>query len=644
MSIDSAPATPVDVVHTWDLAEERGWALFPVHAVIDGECTCGLRADAEHTSAGKHPRTRDGFKSATTSRGQWESWYQGYNGRLSWGLATGFPSGNIVVLDVDGRHNGYVSFAAVRDEVGGLPDTLEVRSGSGSPHYYFALPPGVDATSHNNFRPGLDIKANGGYVIVPPASHASGGFYQWANDYKIADAPHALVDLIQRNEHEKAAEQGAIFGVPDSVLLEGLNEGQRDELIYKTCCRWFRKHDGDRGPVEILAMAMAAACNPPFLDWKAKVDSSEKTWRRGVAEEKAAKADAAGRKVVLTKASSILIQPVKWLWQDRMALGVITLLGGREGIGKSTIAYDMVARLTQGALPGCYAGQKKSVIVCATEDSWSHTINPRLMAAGADLDRVFRVNVRVSKEVDVEISLPDDLDALGDLAIETGSAMLLLDPLLSRLDGKLDTHKDAEVRRALEPLAKMADRANISVLGLIHVNKSSSSDPLSLLMASRAFAAMARAVLFAMTDTDDETLRHFNIVKNNLGRMDIPTLDYRIVSHKVADTAEGPIITGKVDWTGESETSIRELLRATGENDSQREKSKPIDSAKEWLREYLLDARVPVPSAQAKEDAKSEGHSGATLTRAMEKLRVSVTYEGSPRKSYWSLFTGEFTS
>ena len=64
----------------------------------------------------------------------------------------------------------------------------------------------------------------------------------------------------------------------------------------------------------------------------------------------------------------------------------------------------------------------------------------------------------------------------------------------------LDTHKDAEVRQALEPIVKLADRSSLCVLGLIHVNKSTTSDPLSALMGSRAFAAVARSVLFVMVD------------------------------------------------------------------------------------------------------------------------------------------------
>jgi hypothetical protein len=201
------------------------------------------------------------------------------------------------------------------------------------------------------------------------------------------------------------------------------------------------------------------------------------------------------RQVKLTPASSIVVRPVRWLWANRLALGTLALLGGREGIGKSSVGYTLTADVTRGRLQGEHYGRPRAVIVAATEDPWEHTIVPRLMAAGADLDRVYRVDVTTALGVDTGLSLPRDLRDLEDAVVQVGAALILLDPLMSRLDTKLDSHKDAEVRVALEPLTALANRTGAAILGLIHVNKSMSTDPLTTLMASRAFAAVARAVL-----------------------------------------------------------------------------------------------------------------------------------------------------
>lgn len=265
--------------------------------------------------------------------------------------------------------------------------------------------------------------------------------------------------------------------------------------------------------------------------------------------------------VRLTPASSIQVRPVHWLWEGRLALGSLALLGGREGIGKTTVAYTIAADITRGRLPGVHAGQPKSVIVAATEDAWEETIVPRLMAAGADLDRIFRVDVIGLDGIASELSLPRDVGSLERQIGEVDAAMILLDPLMSRLDGRLDTHKDAEVRLALEPIVAIANRTRTTCLGIIHVNKSDSTDPLSMLMGSRAFAAVARAVLFMMTDPEDETVRLLGQPKNNLGRTDdLPTLAFRIESAHVADTEDGPVTSGRVAWLGESSISIGDAL------------------------------------------------------------------------------------
>jgi 5S rRNA maturation endonuclease (ribonuclease M5) len=340
------------------------------------------------------------------------------------------------------------------------------------------------------------------------------------------------------------------------------------------------------------------------------------------------------RSLRVTRASDISPRPVRWLWRDRIALGSLALLGGREGIGKSTVAYWLVAAITRGTLPGQYHGQPRSIIVAATEDSWEYTIVPRLMAAGADLDRVLRVDVIAAEGFETQITLPADLLALEQLVAEENAALILLDPLLSRLDVNLDTHKDAEVRRALEPLVALADRSNAAILGLIHVNKGTSTDPLTLLMGSRAFAAVARAVLFAIADPDDDNVKHLGQPKTNLGRTDLPTLNYRIVSAHVADTLEGPVVTGKVEWLGEENRSIRDLLEATGEDVESRTAT---GEAAEWLGSYLASVGGISASAKVKEEGKRAGHTADALKRARIRVRATVESSGFPRTTFWRL-------
>lgn len=339
------------------------------------------------------------------------------------------------------------------------------------------------------------------------------------------------------------------------------------------------------------------------------------------------------RELRLTKASTIKIRPVHWLWKHRIPLGSLSLIGGREGIGKTILAYQLAADLTRGKMPGTFIDTPRAVIVAATEDSWEHTIVPRLMCAGADLDMVYRIDVTVNEKPYGTLSLPADNAELGQLVETTTTSLIILDPLMSRISGKLDTHKDAEVRQALEPLAALSDTHKCVVLGLIHVNKSGKGDALDRIMGSRAFAATARSVLFVMKDPEDPTKRLTNTEKNNLGTLDLPTLTFRINNTFVADTDEGPVYAGRMEWLEETDRTIGDALAMEYGDPETRS---AVEEAMEWLKDHL-EIHGPRKSGDVKSDAKKEHISDATLKRAADRLHVQRSSTGFPRVTFWQL-------
>jgi hypothetical protein len=340
------------------------------------------------------------------------------------------------------------------------------------------------------------------------------------------------------------------------------------------------------------------------------------------------------RHIELTPASSIEMRPVHWLWRDRLPVGELALLAGREDLGKSIIAYTLAAWITTGTMKGEYLGQPRSVLVAATEDDWARTITPRLVAAGADLDRIYRVDVRGDDGFLSSLDLPRDLLEIEQAAEKVEAALLILDPLTSRLSAALDTHKDAEVRRGLEPLAHLAHKIELTVLGLIHVNKGIGRDALTSIMGSRAFSAVARAVLFAIKDPEDESRRYLGSQKNNLGRSDLPTYAYRIVREVVAETDEGVVDAGKIDWLGKSDRSISDVLADTSEG---RDATRATDEALGWLEDFLTSVGGAKESSIVKSAARTAGHKERTIERAAQKLGVIFSAEGFPRKTVWSL-------
>lgn len=118
------------------------------------------------------------------------------------GIRTGLES-NLVVLDVDKKSGGFESLK----ELGDLPATYTVTTAGGGRHYYFIYPEGLEIGNRANMRPGLDLRANGGYVVAPPTTLADGSSYT-ANStaLSVAALPQSLLSLIMEKRQKPALE------------------------------------------------------------------------------------------------------------------------------------------------------------------------------------------------------------------------------------------------------------------------------------------------------------------------------------------------------------------------------------------------------------------------------------------------------
>jgi hypothetical protein len=325
---------------------------------------------------------------------------------------------------------------------------------------------------------------------------------------------------------------------------------------------------------------------------------------------------------------------VEWLWSGRIAVGTLALLAGREGLGKSTLAYWVAARVTRGELDGVNHGIPRDVLVVATEDAWAEVVVPRLTAAGADLDRVHRVDVeQVDKDRTTmrELSLSVDMADLGRAAAEVDAALLLLDPLISRLGGRIDTHKDSSVREALEPLTRVLVATGLACIGIIHVSKSGHGDILDAVMGSKAFTAVARSVHTIMRDPEDEGRLIYGMAKQNLGRNDLPCQSFTIVA---ATVGTDPVIdTSRVEWGDEVEGSIREYHAAQSATADERD---AVAEAGDWLEDWLATQGGEAKSAAAKKAGRVAGHSERSLERVVKARRnLGFRTEGFPRETVW---------
>lgn len=337
------------------------------------------------------------------------------------------------------------------------------------------------------------------------------------------------------------------------------------------------------------------------------------------------------RQVTVTPASAVRMKVTRWTWDKRLPLGALALIGGREGIGKSLTLVILCAGLTRGTLPGAHFGTPRAVVYVANEDSWAHTIAPRLVAAGADLDLVYRVDV-VSAGQPSSLVLPLDGEALQKQVERLGAVLVAVDPLVSVLDGKIDTHRDSETRRALEPLSRVAETTGAAVVGLVHHGKSQTTDALSLVLGSRAFTAVSRAVLAAVRDPEAEDGSVvLAMVKNNLGRLDLPALRYRVESAEVL-TPDGPTEVGRLVWMGEEHVDLATMIRGGHETHDAEDQ----DDAATWLRRYLVD-EGEAAAADVYKAGQRAGYSKDALKRAKRRAGVESVKTGMDSGWVWRL-------
>lgn len=267
------------------------------------------------------------------------------------------------------------------------------------------------------------------------------------------------------------------------------------------------------------------------------------------------------RRLQITPLATVKTRRQEWMATDLVPFQVSTILAGRAGIGKSTLLAWFTAQATRGTFEGDAKGQPVAVALISGEDDLSTTLVPRLRAAGADMKLVFDMSSVITGSDDGTSwatlpTLADDLAALREALIETGARLLIIDPVLSIMDG--DAHKAAEVRRNLDPLAALARELNLAVVLVAHFTKGAqnASDALS---GSHAFRDVARSVLLLAKDEESGN-RVLTVDKSNYGSR-MPSLAFAIDTVTVTTDDGRTSEVGQARLIGESDVSVHELVR-----------------------------------------------------------------------------------
>jgi len=309
---------------------------------------------------------------------------------------------------------------------------------------------------------------------------------------------------------------------------------------------------------------------------------------------------------------SVRPELVQWLWPGRIALGKITLIAGDPGLGKSYLTIDIAARVTRGAAwPGTKAKSPKGgVLLLSAEDDPADTIRPRLDAAGADCSRVSFLD-RSDLSVGNSAVMRRILEAI------PGCRLIVVDPITAFL-GRTDSHKNADVRAVLRPLADVAREYNCAVIGVTHLNKGS-GPAIYRATGSLAFVAASRSVFVVVQDDEDPEARLLLPIKNNLAKPADP-VRFRLTNEK----------NPKVKWEKCDEDLVVDDVLGRVEDMT----TTAFNEACDWLRATLREGPVPVKDLTRL--AKENGHSWMTVRRAKDLTGVKVRRRGFGSNANWS--------
>jgi hypothetical protein len=405
-----------------------------------------------------------------------------------------------------------------------------------------------------------------------------------------------------------------------------------------------------------IEQALSVPFDKPYL-WLLHAESNSHTSPRheanGVAPAGQQELASPPCRLLVQNLADVRLEPVRWLVPDLIPSGKLTLLAGDGGLGKSTVTLDLAAALTMGrpAWGLDYdPGDPSDVLLLSCEDDASDTVLPRFLAAGGARERMHLLRGRLDEKGEV---LPFNLlyvhELLAHLEKHPGIRLVVIDPVSAYLGGKVDEHKDSDLRIILRPLTDAAARTGVAVILIKHLNKAQGARAIHRIAGSAAYVNAVRQVLTVAADPEDDDRRLLMPVKANLTR------DRRALAYRMAQLNENEAraaLVGvaddhlsqddrdavarqlfRISWEGRHDVDADAVMSPARKTDRGPNK---VDACAAWILEGLQ--AMAWPDDEVEKAAVAAGFTVDNFRKAKTKLKKDRGLASRPngqRGEWW---------
>ena len=303
----------------------------------------------------------------------------------------------------------------------------------------------------------------------------------------------------------------SLGGVSGKALRQFLSERPDVERVFLCLDADKAGEDACKRLAALLPDTMSATrIQPCMKDWNDVLVHRAEILNRNYFKSIVLKEPSKPETVKIIRMSDVELTPVEWLWKPYLPFGKLSVLQGNPGEGKTYFAMHLAAACTNGKLlPNMERMEPFNVIYQTAEDGLGDTVKPRLIEAGADLDRVLVID-----DSDVQLTLSDE--RIEKAIIENNARLVIIDPIQAYLGADVDMNRANEVRPIFMRLGQVAQRTGCAILLIGHLNKAAGMQSLQRGLGSIDIAAAVRSVMFIGKLKHDPTMRILTHEKSSL--------------------------------------------------------------------------------------------------------------------------------